>query len=158
MSTWESGSEIPEQPRPQVITHQLSRRPQHRLPLSTSPGKVSPAAVPLGRWANRGLAGICVACPLVPDPVSTHLSPCSCLSPTPSSQSVGPQGPLPGQSLRSRGMGCCPQGTPPGQQELVSPESSLCGAWLAVFLPILLREKGRLREGMGVAQSHTAPK
>lgn len=56
-------------------------------------------------------------------------------------------------------MGCCPQGTPPpGQQELVSPESSLRGAWLAVFLPILLRGKGRLREGMGVAQSHIAPK
>ena len=124
--------------------------------------KVSPAAAPLGRWANRGLAGICVACPLVPDPVSTHLSPPGCLSPTPSSQSVGPQGPPPGQSLRSRGWAVAPKGRPPphpGQQELVSPESSLSGAWLAVlFLPILLREKGRLREGTGVAQSHTAPK
>lgn len=152
MSTWESGSETPEQPRPQVITHQLSRRPQHRLPLSTSPGKVSPAAVPLGRWANRGLAGICVARPLVPDPVSTHLSPCGCLSPTPSSQSVGPQGPLPGQSLRSRGMGCCPQGTPPPQDNrswcLLRARCVVPG-WLSSY-PSCLGERGGSERGWGL--------
>ena len=50
-------------------------------------------------------------------------------------------------------MSCCPQGTPPppGQQELVSPESSMHGAWLAVlFLPVLLREKGGSERGWGL--------
>ena len=83
-------SEIAERPHPQSL-HITSAgfragscHGRHLcIPTSaSSPCKVSPAASPLGRWANRGPAGI-RSSPLVPGPVSAHLSVCGCpLPPT----------------------------------------------------------------------------